>query len=88
MKCKRIKEILNMNVDTAIVHPDYGGKGIFSALNNIGQLTCQFFRPTVFEGTYVWINSAKGVNNMKAINAIFPHCTLIREHIVVQKRVK
>ncbi|MHA1149376.1 MAG: hypothetical protein ACTSR8_14160 [Promethearchaeota archaeon] len=82
------KEIHTMNVDTAIVHPEYGGKGIFSALNNIGQLTCQFFRPTVFEGTYVWINSAKGVNNEKAINSIFPHCTPIREHIVVQKRVK
>jgi hypothetical protein len=80
--------IHTVNVDTALVHPDYKGLGIFSGLNNIGQLTCGFYGIDTFEGTYVWSNSAKGVNNEEAIRSIFPHCSPIRTHVVVEKKIR
>jgi len=74
--------ITRSNVDTAIVHKDYAGKGIFSALNNLGRLTLEMNGITYFEGTTIWYN------NQDAVNSIFPHCVHIRRHNVVQKRIK
>ena len=79
---------IRVDVNTAMVHPEYKGMGIFSALNNIGQLTYTFYRPIDIEGTYVWTSSAKGINNEEAIRSIFPHCTPIRTHVVVEKKIK
>jgi len=73
--------ITRANVDTAMVKKGYYGKGIFSALNNIGQLTCNLYGVNYFEGTTIWSN------NSRAIDTIFPHCTPIRKHCVVQKRI-
>ncbi len=75
------KPITRVNVDTAMVKKGYYGKGIFSALNNLGQLTCRIFGIDYFEGTAIWSN------NSRAIDTIFPHCKPIRKHYVVQKRV-
>ena len=75
------KPLTRNNVDTAMVRKDYTGRGIFSALNNIGQLTCRFYGIQYFEGTTIWSN------NTRAIDTIFPHCKPIRKHFVVQKRV-
>ncbi|MFX0135339.1 MAG: hypothetical protein ACFFDN_16965, partial [Candidatus Hodarchaeota archaeon] len=38
--------ITRCNVDTAMVKKEYYGKGIFSALNNLGQLNCSFYGVT------------------------------------------
>ncbi len=73
--------ITRANVDTAMVKKGYYGKGIFSALNNIGQLTCNLHGVNYFEGTTIWSN------NSRAIDTIFPHCKPIRKHLVVQKRL-
>ncbi|MFX1501453.1 MAG: hypothetical protein ACFFDH_10875 [Promethearchaeota archaeon] len=75
------KPITRCNVDTAMVKKGYFGKGVFSALNNIGQLTCNLFGVDYFEGTGIWSN------NSRAIDTIFPHCKPIRKHYVVQKRL-
>ncbi len=80
--------ITRVNVDTAIIHKDYEGKGIFSALNNIGQITCGFYGMTYFEGTSVWTGNSRGVNNINAVNSIMPHCIPIRKHIILQKKLK
>ena len=64
-----------------MVKKGYYGKGIFSALNNLGQLTAGLFGVDYYEGTTIWSN------NERAINTIFPHCEPIRKHFVVQKRV-
>ena len=74
--------ITRNNVDTAMVDKNYAGKGIFSALNNIGQLTCNLNGVNYYEGTTIWYN------NKDAINSIFPHCKHIRGHYVMQKRIK
>ncbi len=74
--------ITRVNVDTAMVDKRYAGKGIFSALNNIGQLTMGFHGITYFEGTGIWYN------NKDAVNSIFPHCKHIRKHFILQKRIK
>ncbi|KKL94645.1 hypothetical protein LCGC14_1862590, partial [marine sediment metagenome] len=73
--------ITRANVDTAMVKKGYFGKGIFSALNNLGQLTCNFYGVDYFEGTAIWSN------NSRAIDTIFPHSEPIRKHYIVQKRV-
>jgi len=75
------KPITRCNVDTAMVKKGYFGKGIFSALNNIGQLTCNLHGVDYFEGTAIWSN------NSRAIDTIFPHCSPLRKHNVVQKRI-
>ncbi|MFX1349906.1 MAG: hypothetical protein ACFE92_14650 [Promethearchaeota archaeon] len=75
------KPITRCNVDTAMIKKGYFGKGIFSALNNIGQLTCNLHGVDYFEGTGIWSN------NSRAIDTIFPHCTPLRKHIVTQKRI-
>ncbi len=73
--------ITRVNVDTAMVKKGYYGKGIFSALNNIGQLTCLMRGLTYYEGTSIWSN------NTRAIDTIFPHSKPIRKHSVLQKRL-
>jgi len=75
------KKITRCNVDTAMVKKGYFGKGIFSALNNIGQLKCNLHGVTYFEGSTIWSN------NSRAIDTIFPHCKPIRKHYIVQKRI-
>jgi hypothetical protein len=70
------------NVDTAMVNKDHSGKGIFSALNNIGRLTLEMYGIISAEGTTIW------ANNDRAIKTIFPHSEPLRTHYVVQKRVK
>ena len=74
--------ITRCNVDTAMVKQEYVGKGIFSALNNIGQLTANLFGISYFEGTSIWSN------NEQAVHTIFPHCSPLRKHYIVQKRMK
>jgi len=73
--------LTRVNVDTAMVKKGYYGKGIFSALNNIGQLTARLFGIEYYEGTAIWSN------NDRAVNTIFPHCQPIRKHYISQKRV-
>ncbi|MFX1568870.1 MAG: hypothetical protein ACFFCV_10955 [Promethearchaeota archaeon] len=75
------KSLTRVNVDTAMVKKGYYGKGIFSALNNIGQLTARLFGIEYYEGTAIWSN------NDRAVNTIFPHCTPTRKHYITQKRV-
>jgi hypothetical protein len=75
------RKITRCNVDTAMVKKGYFGKGIFSALNNIGQLTCNLHGVDYFEGTTIWSN------NTRAIDTIFPHCAPLRKHFVTQKRI-
>ncbi len=75
------KPITRCNVDTAMVKKGYFGKGIFSALNNLGQLTANLYGIKYFEGTTIWSN------NSRAIDTIFPHCKPIRKHVVLQKRL-
>jgi hypothetical protein len=73
--------ITRANVDTAMVKKGYYGKGIFSALNNLGQLTGNIFGINYYEGTSIWSN------NTRAVDTIFPHCRPIRKHYVLQKRI-
>jgi hypothetical protein len=73
--------LTHTNVDTAMVHKDYSRKGIFSNLNNIGQITLSFNGINYVEGTTIWSN------NEKAVSAIFPHAKPLRKHIVYQKRI-
>ncbi len=82
------EKITRVNVDTAIVRKNFRGKGLFSALNNIGQLTCRLFGMTYFEGTTVWTGNSRGVNNTDAIRSIMPHCVPVRKHVVLQKKLK
>jgi hypothetical protein len=71
----------HINVDTVMIDKAYTRKGIFSALNNIGQLACNLNGIHYYEGTTIWSN------NDRAIKTIFPHSIPTRKHIVVQKRV-
>jgi hypothetical protein len=73
--------ITRVNVDTAMVKKGYYGRGIFSALNNIGQITYSLRGAYYYEGTSIWSN------NSRAIDTIFPHCRPVRKHYVMQKRV-
>ncbi|NVM34496.1 MAG: hypothetical protein HWN81_02800, partial [Candidatus Lokiarchaeota archaeon] len=54
--------ITRANVDTAMVKKGYFGKGIFSALNNIGQLTCNLHGVNYFEGTTIWSNNSRAID--------------------------
>ncbi len=73
--------LTHTNVDTAMVHKNYARKGIFSNLNNIGQITLSFNGINYVEGTTIWSN------NEKAVAAIFPHSKHRRKHVVYQKRI-
>ncbi|MFX1395317.1 MAG: hypothetical protein ACFFAH_17395, partial [Promethearchaeota archaeon] len=70
------------NVDTAMIKTEYKGRGIFSALNNIGQLSCNLNGVKYYEGTGIWLI------NQDAINAVMPHCKTNKKFVVVQKRLK
>ncbi len=72
----------HMNVDTEKNKKEYAGKGIFSALHNIGKtLSSAVYGYNYFEGTTIW------ANNDRAIKSIFPHSSPLRTHYVVQKRI-
>ncbi len=74
--------LTHMNVDTVIIKKEYAGKGIFSALHNIGKtLSSAVYGYNYFEGTTIW------ANNDRAIKSIFPHSSPLRTHYVVQKRI-
>ena len=74
--------LTHMNVDTVIIKKEYAGKGIFSALHNVGKsLSAAVYGYNYFEGTTIW------ANNDRAIKAIFPHSSPLRTHFVVQKRI-
>ena len=74
--------LTHMNVDTVIIKKEYAGKGIFSALHNVGKtLSSAVYGYNYFEGTTIW------ANNDRAIKAIFPHSSPLRTHYVVQKRI-
>lgn len=74
--------LTHMNVDTVIIKKEYAGKGIFSALHNIGKtLSSAVYGYDYFEGTTIW------ANNDRAIKAIFPHSSPLRTHFVLQKRI-
>ncbi len=76
------KPLTHMNVDTVIIKKEYAGKGIFSALHNIGKsLASAVYGFNYFEGTSIW------ANNDRAIKAIFPHSSPLRTHFVLQKRI-
>lgn len=74
--------LTRINVDTALVGADFRGKGLFSALNNLGQLTARLFGAAYFEGTSIWYD------NEAAVRSIFPHSKTARRYVVYQKRVK
>ncbi len=73
--------LTHLNVDTVIIKKEYAGRGIFSSLQNIGQITSKVYGFEYIEGTTIW------ANNDRAIETIFPHCTPLRTHYVVQKRI-
>jgi len=73
--------LTHLNVDTVIIDKNYAGRGIFSSLQNVGQITCKLHGFTYVEGTTIW------ANNDRAVKTIFPHCTPLRTHYVVQKRI-
>jgi hypothetical protein len=74
--------LTHLNVDTAMIKKEYTGKGIFSALHNIGVfLSSSAYGFNYYEGTTIW------ANNDRAIKTIFPHGTHTRTHYVVQKRL-
>jgi len=74
--------LTHLNVDTVMIKKEYTGRGIFSALHNIGVfLSSSAYGFNYYEGTTIW------ANNDRAIKTIFPHGTLTRTHYVVQKRL-
>lgn len=74
--------LTHLNVDTAMIKKEYAGKGIFSALHNIGVfLSSSAYGFNYYEGTTIW------ANNDRAIKTIFPHGIPTRTHYVVQKRL-
>ena len=74
--------LTHLNVDTVMIKKEYAGKGIFSALHNIGVfLSSSTHGFNYYEGTTIW------ANNDRAIKTIFPHGTPTRTHYVVQKRL-
>jgi len=74
--------LTHLNVDTVMIKKEYAGKGIFSALHNIGVfLSSSTYGFSYYEGTTIW------ANNDRAIKTIFPHGTHTRTHFVVQKRL-
>jgi len=74
--------LTHLNVDTAMIKKEYTGKGIFSALHNIGVfLSSSAYGFNYYEGTTIW------ANNDRAIKTIFPHGIPTRTHYVVQKRL-
>lgn len=79
--CKNVP-LTHDNVDTVMISKTHTGKGIFSALNNIGRIVLSINGIEYVEGTTIWSN------NNKAIKTIFPHSKPIREHIIIKKRLR
>jgi len=76
------ERLTHMNVDTAMIKKEYTGKGIFSALHNVGTfLSASSYGFDYYEGTTIW------ANNERAVKTIFPHGTSVRTHYIVQKRI-
>jgi hypothetical protein len=75
------KPLTHLNVDTVIIKKEYAGRGIFSSLQNVGQITSKLHGFNYVEGTTIW------ANNDRAVKTIYPHCTPLRTHFVVQKRI-
>ncbi len=76
------EQVTSVNVDTVIISPRFRGSGIFSALHNKGIVdTRATLRNPYIEGTTIWCA------NENAVRTIFPHGTLVRKHIVFQKRL-
>ena len=74
--------LTHLNVDTVMIKKEYAGRGIFSALHNIGVfLSSSAYGFNYYEGTTIW------ANNDRAIKTIFPHGIPTRTHCVVQKRL-
>jgi len=73
--------LTHLNVDTVIIKKEYAGRGIFSSLQNVGQIMSRVYGFDYVEGTTIW------ANNDRAIKTIFPHCTPLRTHYVLQKRI-
>ena len=74
--------LTHLDVDTVMIKKEYAGKGIFSALHNIGVfLSSSTYGFNYYEGTTIW------ANNDRAIKTIFPHGIHTRTHFVVQKRL-
>jgi len=74
--------LTHLNVDTVMIKKEYAGRGIFSALHNIGVfLSSSTYGFNYYEGTTIW------GNNDRAIKTIFPHGIPTRTHFVVQKRL-
>ena len=76
------KPITRINVDTVMLKEGFSGKGIFSSLNNIGQLTGTINGIAYYEGTGIWMM------NEDAIRTILPHGKINRRFFVWQKRLK
>lgn len=76
------KPITRANVDTVFTKPGYQGKGIFSSLHNIGQISGNLTGVNYFEGTSIWNK------NEKAVKSIFPHTSPFRKFYVFQKRIR
>jgi len=76
------ESLTHLNIDTAMIKKEYTGRGIFSALHNIGVLLASTaYGFNYYEGTTIW------ANNDRAIKTIFPHGIPTRTHYVVQKRL-
>ena len=74
--------ITQVNADTMVVKSGQSGKGIFSALNALGQMNFKRYGLDYVEGTSIWSN------NERVMERIFPHTKLVRKHVVLQKRIK
>jgi len=74
--------ITQVNADTMMVKTGQSGKGIFSALNALGQMNFKRYGLDYIEGTSIWSN------NERVMERIFPHTKLVRKHVVMQKRIK
>ena len=75
-------KISRANVDTVMMRKEFSNQGGFSLANNFGQKFCNLKGVTYKEGTGIF------KDNTRAVKTIFPHLKLIREHVVMQKRLK
>ncbi len=75
--------VTSVNSDTVVINSKYRGRGLFSALHDKGMADmAAHYGITYFEGTAIWYA------NENAVKSIFPHGTLVRKHVVYQKRLK
>lgn len=77
------KRVSSVNVDTVLISPKYRGHDILSALHNKGIVGARVAMGDIYlEGTAIWFA------NENAVKTFFPHGTLVRKHVVFQKRLK